>query len=97
MQRVRRQEALEAGQARLETLRTESTYSFGLHSHSMSGGGSDQGAQISSLQHMVNQLQAERDAFVKGLQEQERGAEPLGKKPQMREDFVVNTVEELVQ
>ena len=40
MQRVRRQEELEAGQARLETLRTERTSSFGLHSHPMSGGGS---------------------------------------------------------
>ena len=52
MQRVRRQEELEAGQASLETLRTESTSSFGLHSHPMSGGGSDQGAQITSLQQM---------------------------------------------
>ena len=36
MQRVRRQEELEGGQARLETLRTESTSSFGLQSHPMS-------------------------------------------------------------
>ena len=71
MQRVRRQEELEAGQARLETLRTQSTSSFGLHSHPMSGGGSDQGAHITSLQQMVNQLQAERGAFAVRLQEQE--------------------------
>ena len=71
MQRVRRQEELEAGQARLETLRTESTSSFGLHSHPVSGGGSDQGAQITSLQQIVIQLQAERDAFAEKLQEQE--------------------------
>ena len=86
-----------AGGARLETLRTESTSSFGLLSHTMSGRGLDQGAQITSLQQMVNQLQAVRDAFAERLQEQERGAEPLGKKPRMREDFVVNTVEKLVK
>ena len=61
--------------ARLETLRTESPSSFGLHSQSMSGGGSDQGAQITSLQQMVNQLQAERDAFAERLQEQEGGVQ----------------------
>ena len=42
---------------------------------------------------MVNQLQAERDAFAERLQEQEGRVEPLEKKPRMREDFVVNTVE----
>ena len=31
----------------------------------------------------VNQLQAERDAFAERLQEQEGGAEPLGRKPRM--------------
>ena len=96
VQRDRRQEELEAGQARLETLRAESTHSCGLHPHPLSGGGSDIGAQITSLQQMVNQLQAERDAFAERLKEQE-GAEPVGKKPRMREDVVINTVEELVQ
>ena len=58
------------GQARLEKLRTESSFNFGLP------GVSDQGGQ----KQMVKQLQAKRDAFAEKLLQQDCGAEPLDKK-----------------
>ena len=58
----------------------------------------DWGAQISSLMHQVNQLQAERDSFAQMLTQQRvaRGEEMPAKKFR-REDFVPGCVEELVE
>ena len=74
-QRVRRQEELEVGQ-----LRTDCSRSFSSMPCAHSGGVSDHGAQIISLQQMVN-LIAERDVHAERLQQHDVVAEPFGKKP----------------